>query len=159
RGLASDPVEVLGLTLRLGRVESLLGDLGEAEAVLSGVAEESSRRGAPHLRAAALIELAVVARHAGRAAVARQCVDEAEALAVELGDRALELRASYESALLHNWFDADARAESELLRVVELAGELPDQGLEIRARRALSILLFNRGELSGAQRQLTQVLA
>jgi hypothetical protein len=86
-------------------------------------------------------------------------VDEAETIAAGLGDRSLEIAAIFESAYLHNWFDADANAITELRRGVELADEVADEALRIRGRRSLGAMLYNRGELAEAQSQLTQAIA
>jgi class 3 adenylate cyclase/tetratricopeptide (TPR) repeat protein len=160
RALApEDGAETLGLRLRLGRALAALGDLARAEAILDAVAVEAREAPAPGIRAAALIELAALARKTGRAATARERVDEAETIAAGLADRSLEIGAIFESAYLHDWFDADANAITDLRRGVELADEVADEALRIRGRRTLGAMLYNRGELAEAQSQLTQAIS
>src|SRR5262249_26084174 len=118
--LAADRDLALALRSRLalGRVLGALGELKAAHDELTSVATRSGEAGLLDVRAAALIGTANLARKQGRESAARQAAAEAEAIATEIGDRVLEIRAIYELAILDQWFDADADAEPEFRRAI-----------------------------------------
>jgi tetratricopeptide (TPR) repeat protein len=147
------------LRLRRAQMQNALGDLQNATRLLESVAEETDvdRR---DLRCAALLWLANIDSKQGRAADARKRVDEAEALAAEVEDRRLQIRAAFERAFVRSWFDGDdADAVTLLRRGVELAEEVGDRSLRIEGHMWLGSLLLNVGDLTMAEDELARAAA
>ncbi len=150
---SSEPV----LELRLGRGRMLvaLGDLGRAQETLGLVTEGARDRGRRDLCGRALVELGNIAWKQGRAADGRESLREAESIAAEIGERALEVRAAYESAYLRAWLDGESESALEdLLSALAIADELDDRALRIGGHMRLGSMLFNAGRLSEAESHL-----
>ena len=150
------------LELRLGRGGTLnkLGEVKAADELLAQVADGALAAGRSDLRARALIGRASIATKQGRAAEARDCVLEAESLAAQVGDPALQIRAAFQSSILHSWFDAELDvAVAEIRRGLELAEQLDDTALRIEGQMRLQVLLYNLGELAGAEEELIECTA
>jgi class 3 adenylate cyclase/tetratricopeptide (TPR) repeat protein len=142
----------LELRLRRGRIISSLGDLANAREQLVAVAEHASPLGRLDVRCAALVAIANIDRKQGRPADSRQNLTEAIAIAAEIGDRALEVRAMYEFALFAAWFEGALDGSiAQLREAIALAEEFGDPGLRIEGLLGLGTLLFNVGDLSGAE--------
>jgi class 3 adenylate cyclase/tetratricopeptide (TPR) repeat protein len=144
------------LELRLGRAGTLntLGELPKANDLLTLVADESIAFGRADLRAKALIDMARIAAKQGRGSDAGRHVAEAEALAADSGDRALVVRAAYRAAYVRWWFEeAGEAAVNDLRRGLAIAEELGDTALQIEVLIFLGTLLYNVGDLAGADEQ------
>jgi len=147
------------LELQLRRCYTLiaLGRLAEAWEQLAGVAEEALGLKRADLRCQALLGLANVDRKQGRAEESRRRLAEAEALALEIGDRGLEVRAVYELSTLRAWIDGSSEtALGDLHRARGLADELGDRPLQIEGDMRLASLLFNRGKLVATEEHLVR---
>jgi tetratricopeptide (TPR) repeat protein len=155
---ADDHADALVVKLRLGGVWNAFGDLQESEAILLRVASDAAAGARPDVEAAAELGLASVVRKQGRGTDARDHVRRAEALAEEAANLPLRIRAMYESANLHAWFDADEGAVEEMRRGLALAQTLDDAALAIRGLQWLGMLLFNVGRLSESADVLTRAL-
>ena len=144
--------------LRLGRAlaQGALGNQQVAREGYEQAAQAAVEVGRSDLRCRALLALANSDQRQGLAADARGRLAEAETLIAELDERSLEIRLRFESANLQSWFDADPERAASLLREAqELADGLGDEDLRIEARMRLASILFNMGDLSGAERALT----
>jgi class 3 adenylate cyclase/tetratricopeptide (TPR) repeat protein len=156
-GLAGDDHPEQSVEIRLGRSRALdaLGDPRGARAGYEDVARSSLELGLRDLRCAALLFLANSDQRQGLAVEARTRLTEAKTLATELGERPLQIRALFESANLRAWFEADPDGAAESLReAIELTDALGDLALRIEARMRLGSVLFNVGDLAGAEREL-----
>jgi tetratricopeptide (TPR) repeat protein len=145
------------LELRLGRAGTLnmLGDLQQADEYLTRVADGAPEADRPDFRARALIGRANIAAKQGRGAEASLHVTEAESIAGQLEDRSLQVRAIYMAAYVRWWFEDAGEASVEALkRGLAIAEELEDHALQIEGHVWLVILLYNVGDLAGAQAQL-----
>jgi tetratricopeptide (TPR) repeat protein len=143
--------------LRLGRGGTLnrLGDVKSADELLAEVADGALATGRLDLRATALIGRAGIAKKQGRAADARNYVAEAGLIAAEIGDPTIQIRACFQSSNLHSWFEGDFEtAVAELRRGLEIAEQLDDNALRIEGHMRLQVLLYNLGELAGAEEEL-----
>jgi tetratricopeptide (TPR) repeat protein len=150
------------LALRLGRGGTLnrLGDVKSADELLSQVAEGALAVGRLDLRARALLGRASIATKQGRAAEARDSLVEAESIAAQVGDPSLQIRAVFQSSSLHSWFEPDLdTAVAEIRRGLEIAEELDEKALRIEGHMRLQVLLYNVGELAGAEEQILQCFA
>jgi class 3 adenylate cyclase/tetratricopeptide (TPR) repeat protein len=151
------PEHALELWSRRGGTLNRLGDFARAEQVLTDVAETATGLGRDDLRASALIGLSSIARKRGRAAEARAYVTEGETIAAATGDRGLEVRALYETANVHWWFDgATATALEEWRGGLTIAEELADEALQIEGHKLMVTVLYNLGELEAAEEQLVE---
>ena len=119
------------------------------------MAEVALALGRRDLRCSALLALANSDQRQGLASEARPRLAEAERLAAELGQLPLEIRTLFESANLRSWFEADHAGAAETLRQAqELTDSLGDLTLRIEVRMRLGSVLFNTGDLAGAERAL-----
>jgi class 3 adenylate cyclase/tetratricopeptide (TPR) repeat protein len=160
--LVGDELTEQTLELRLGRAGTLnkLGDLQGAEALLSEVADGAAQAGRLDLRASALIGRSNIARKRGRGTDARAYVGEAETIAAESGSSVLQIRAIYEAAAVQWLFDGAAESALELCgRALAMAEELDDTPLRIDGHDRIQVLLYNIGDLAGAEKQLVAVMA
>ncbi len=149
------------LELRLGRAGTLntLGEFQKATELFACVADESVAFGRPDLRAKALIGSARIATKQGRAADALAQVTDAEAIAAESGDLALQARAGFQAAYVRWWFEqAGEAAVADLRGCLAIAESLDDTALLIEVRNKLGTLLYNVGDLAGADEQFTGLI-
>jgi class 3 adenylate cyclase/tetratricopeptide (TPR) repeat protein len=143
--------------LRLGRGRALgrLGDVRAAFDELRWTADHAVAAGRRDLRGAALVTLAGMELAQGRADVVRERLEEAAAIAAELGDRELEIRAGYVFAALRGDFDGDLEAAVEHLHeALVLAEQLDDLRLRVEGHLRAGFFLFNKGELARAEQEL-----
>jgi tetratricopeptide (TPR) repeat protein len=144
------------LEARLGRAGTLdmLGDLQRADELLVQVADCGTEIGHADLCARALMLRASIAAKRGQAAEARTHAADAELIARKSGDRSLEVRAVYIAAYVRSWFeDAGDEPVEDLRRGLMLAEELGDKELRSRGHEKLGVLLYNLGDLEGAEEQ------
>jgi tetratricopeptide (TPR) repeat protein len=145
------------LKVLLGRASTLntLGDLAQADALMAeveGAAQEAGRR---DLRASALIGRANIATKQGRAADALTLISDAETLAAEVGDKHVLARAIIRAAYIRSWFDSSGGdAVAGLRRALAIAEELDDKALRVEAHQWLQAMLYNLGDLKGAEQHL-----
>ena len=150
-GEADDETSV-ELRLRRGRILSALGELATAHDQLVTVAESAAALGRLDLRCAALVAIANIDTKQGRAAESRRNLTEAVAIAGEIGDRALQVRALYEFAYFAAWFEgANEAASAQLEEALAIADDLDDRTLRIEGHMRLGTLCFNAGDLAGAE--------
>jgi class 3 adenylate cyclase/tetratricopeptide (TPR) repeat protein len=157
--LVGEEPSAQALEARLGRAGTLqmLGDLKQADELLIEVADAATGAGRADLRARALILRANIAAKRGQAAEARSHAAEAESIARGSGDRSLEVRAVYIAAYVRSWFEdvGDAPVE-DLRRGLVLAEELGDKELRLEGHKYLGALLYNLGDLAGAEEQFVR---
>ena len=111
------------------------GDLKLARDELTQVVGAAAR---PELRCEALLTLANVDWKQGVAGEERARLAEAAAIADEIGDRRLEILASFELANVRAWFDGEAAAGVDDLRgAVERAKDYGDRALLTEAHLRL----------------------
>jgi class 3 adenylate cyclase/tetratricopeptide (TPR) repeat protein len=154
--LVGEEPSAQALEVRLGRAGTLdmLGELQRADELLVQVAHGATGSGRADLRARAAIGRANIAAKRGQAAEARAHAAEAESIARGSGNRSLEVPAVYIAAYARSWFEdvGDAPVE-DLRRGLVLAEELGDKELRSRGHEKLGVLLYNLGDLRGAQEQ------
>jgi class 3 adenylate cyclase/tetratricopeptide (TPR) repeat protein len=161
-GLLHSGDEGTAIDLRLRRVRTLvaLGELGRAHEQLSGVAEEAAAAGRLDLRCAAQITLGNIDWRQGRGADARRRLTEAQALAAELDDPRLGVRAAYELGVFEAWIDGEPDRAIETLRGSLAVGEdLGDRPLRIEGHMRLASVLFNAGAIAEADEEIVRCLA
>jgi class 3 adenylate cyclase/tetratricopeptide (TPR) repeat protein len=145
----------LELRLPLARTRAALGELRQGSDELVEVAEEALALGRPDMRSMALLTLGNIDHRQSRASEARSRLTEAQALALESGDRSLQVRAAYSLATIRADFEGDAAAAAaDLQSAVSVAEEMEDRALALEGHLRLGFLLFNLGELGGAEREL-----
>jgi class 3 adenylate cyclase/tetratricopeptide (TPR) repeat protein len=148
----ADARTAVELGLKRGRILSALGELAKAHEELVAVAEAAVPLGRLDVRCAALVAVANIDTKQGRAAESRRNLTEAVAIAGEIGDRALQVRALYEFAYFAAWFEgASEAAASQLKEALAIAEELDDRTLRIEGQMRLGTLCFNVGDLAGAE--------
>jgi class 3 adenylate cyclase/tetratricopeptide (TPR) repeat protein len=155
--LVGDEYPELRLELRLRRGRTLigLGELRVASDELADVAGVALAAGRRDLRCDALVALGNIGYKQSSVAEARGHLTEAASLAAELGERVLGIRAAYEFAALSAQFDlAGEEALADLQGALAIAEELDDRSLRIEGHLRAGVLLFNRGKLAEADRQL-----
>jgi hypothetical protein len=155
--LADEDVE-LALELQLSRARTSvgLGELRRANEELLQVAEDALARGRLDLRCAALVALANIDYKHGRADSSRTRLDEAGALANQVGDLRLEIRVRYEAAQSKARAGAAEAAVEDLTGAVRLAEQLDDRALRIEGHMRIGTILFNLGSLGAAEREFAQ---
>jgi predicted ATPase/class 3 adenylate cyclase len=157
--LVRDGESEQSVELKLGRAGTLnkLGQLQAADELLTEVAGAALGVGRPDLRAKALLGRTSIASKQGRGTDAIDHVDEAETIARSLGDRSLQVSAIYRAAQVRWWFeDAGLTAIEDLRRALAIAEELDDRGLQVEVHRSMATLLYNVGDLAGAEEQLVR---
>jgi len=148
----SDSEALVELQLKRSRTLAALGELGKAHDQLVTVAENAEALGRLDVRCAGLIATANIDSKQGRAVESRRNLTEAVAIAGEIGDRALQVRAGYEFATLAAWFEGATEAGAAQLReALAIAEELHDRPLRIEGHLRIASLCFNVGDLVGAQ--------
>jgi tetratricopeptide (TPR) repeat protein len=148
--------------VKLGRAKTLnlLGDLQPADDLLVRVSDGAPSLGRADLHARALIERSKIAQKRGRATEARTYTSAAEEIAGHVGDRLLQVRAIYVGAYIRAWFeDAGEAAVEDARRALAMAGELNDEALQIEVGVWLLGLLYNLGDLAGAEEQAMRCFA
>jgi class 3 adenylate cyclase/tetratricopeptide (TPR) repeat protein len=147
-----DGQDLVELQLERARTLAALGDLATAHDQLLAVAEAAASFGRLDLRCAALIAVANIDTKQGRAAQTRRNLTEAVAIASEIGDQALQVRALYEFARFVAWFEgASEAAASQLREALAIAEALDDRSLRIEGHMRIGSLCFNVGDLAGAE--------
>jgi class 3 adenylate cyclase/tetratricopeptide (TPR) repeat protein len=141
------------LRLRRGRIRAAVGDLASAREQLLAVVDEAASLGRLDIRCAGLVAIANIDVKQGRAADSRRNLTEAVALAAEIGDPALKARAMFEFALFSGWFEgAIEGGVAQFREALAIAEELGDRALCVEGLMRLGTLLFNVGDLSGAEK-------
>ena len=149
----------LDLRVRRAMTRYALGEVRQASEDLALAAEDASSRGYVRIRGNALAMLGGVHLRLGRVAEARDGLSEAHAIACEIGDRALEVRAVYRLAALSGDFEGELeQAVHEARKGVRLAEEIEDRPLQIEGHLRLGFFLENLGRLAEAEEELTQCL-
>jgi class 3 adenylate cyclase/tetratricopeptide (TPR) repeat protein len=151
--LGDADAEVLAeLCLKRGRTRAALGQHARAYDQLVAVADDAAALGRLDLRCAALIAIANIDTKQGHAAESRRNLTEAIAIASEIGDRALQVRALYEFAWFASWFEGASEASAAQLReALAIAEALDDRPLLIEGYLRIGTLRFNAGDLPGAE--------
>ena len=159
--LVDDERSATALELRLARCGTLvaLGELSRAHSQLVEIGDEALRVERRDLRCHALLMLANVDGKRGRARATRGTLKEAEALASEIGDRYLQVRALFELSNLLEWFEgASALALETLEQALALADEVGDRSLKIEGHMRTAAQLFNAGRLAAAEHHLRSAI-
>jgi class 3 adenylate cyclase/tetratricopeptide (TPR) repeat protein len=149
------PEQSLELRLSLARARAGLGEVREVSQELMDVAEEALSLDRPDLRCLALLTLGNIDHMQSRASDARRRLTEAQALALQSGDRSLQVKAAFSLAAVRADFDGDTEEAADDLRAaVRVAEEMEDRALRVEGHLRLGFLLFNTGDLVGSQREL-----
>ncbi|MGB2874282.1 MAG: AAA family ATPase [Gaiellaceae bacterium] len=149
----------LELRLPLARTRAALGELRQASEELAEVAAEARSAERPDLRCMALLTLGNIDHRQSRASEARNRLTEAQALALQSGDRSLQVRAAYSLATIRADFDGQAEEAADDLRAaVSVAEEMEDRTLAVEGHLRLGFLLFNEGELEGSELELLRCI-
>lgn len=153
--LVEDPESRLELRVKRCHALTSLGELRPAREDLLELAEETLAADLRNLRCESLVALANIDYKQGRASDARSHLEEAQALAIRLEDRRLEIRARYESALSRSWFEGEDTETIEDLRSgLAISEELDDLALRIEGHMRLGFVLFNLGRLRESELHL-----
>jgi tetratricopeptide (TPR) repeat protein len=153
--LVEDPESTLELRVKRCHALTSLGELRPAREDLLELAEETLAADLRNLRCESLVALANIDYKQGRASDARSHLEEAQALAIRLEDRRLEIRARYESALSRSWFEGEDTETIEDLRSgLAISEELDDLALRIEGHMRLGFVLFNLGRLRESELHL-----
>jgi class 3 adenylate cyclase/tetratricopeptide (TPR) repeat protein len=154
------PETALEIRLRHGRMRTALGELRQASEELLEVAEQALALHRSDLRCGALVALAVIDQEQGRFAQARRRLTEAQAIASEIGDYILQVRAGYELGTLSGDFEGDLDVALDRLRgALAIAEELDDRELRLEGHLRMGTVLFNGGELVQAEEHLLRCIA
>ncbi len=149
----------LDLRVRRAMTRYALGEVRQASEDLALAADDANSRGYVRIRGDALAMLGGVHLRLGRVADARDGLSEAHAIACEIGDLALEVRAVYRLAALSGDFEGELeQAVQEARKGVRLAEEIEDRPLQIEGHLRLGFFLENLGRLAEAEEELTQCL-
>jgi class 3 adenylate cyclase/tetratricopeptide (TPR) repeat protein len=155
-----DAEDTIELRLRRAGTRLALGELRQAREQLLDIAEQALAAGRRDTRCEALVALADVDQNLGRAAESNSCLKEAEEIALEIGDRRLQVQVGYKLAHQHEWFDGEYDASvDDLRRALAIAEEIDDPFLTIIGHFRLGTLFINGGELSEAEDHLLRALA
>ena len=153
--LAEEEESRLELRLKRSRTLTSLGELRIARNELVELADATLAVGRADLRCATLIGLVNIETKQGRASDARGHLEEALALARQLEDRRLEIRARYESALSRSWFEGeDLETIDDLRSGLAISEELDDLNLRIEGHMRLGFVYFNLGQLQESEAHL-----
>src|SRR5256714_5148894 len=154
------PEALLELRVQRGRTLALLGELTRGVEQLLVVVEQAPTLGRLDLRCASLIAVGSLDLRLGHPGESRPRLLQAEALAIQLGDRPLQLKAGYELSALYSDFDGEfGPATAKLSSSISIAEEIDDQRLAVEGHLRLGFLLFNMGDLAGAEEALQRCLS
>jgi class 3 adenylate cyclase/tetratricopeptide (TPR) repeat protein len=154
------PEALLELRVRRGRTLTTLGELSRAVEQLLIAIDEAPELGRLDLRCSALVTVGAIDLRLGHPGESRPRLLEAEALASQLGDRWLQIKAGYELSALFSDFDGEFSAAAEkLARAISIAEEIDDLALVVEGHLRMGFLLFNEGDLEGAEAALMRCLA
>jgi len=154
-----DAQTAVDLRIKRARATVTLGELAGAETELTDAAERAREVDRPDLRGQALVTLANIYLKQGRASDAARCIVEAQAIAVDVDDRWLQIRAAYELSSLRGDFEGNADSAIEALRAaVQVAEQIDDLPLQIEGHLRIGFLLLNLGMLSHAEAESARVL-
>jgi class 3 adenylate cyclase/tetratricopeptide (TPR) repeat protein len=149
------PERSLELRLARARTRTYLGELQQASEDLAETAEEALSLDRPDLRCRALVTLGNIDHRQSRPSQARRRLTEAHSLAVESGDRSLQVHATFGLAAVRADHEGEAEAAvEELLRALSVAEEMDDRALRVEGHLRLGFLLFNMGEIGASEREL-----
>jgi class 3 adenylate cyclase/tetratricopeptide (TPR) repeat protein len=146
-----------GIELRLKHARTLatLGELERAAEGLREVERDADVAALADIRCRALLALVSIDRKQGRAAESRRHLAKADELAAASSDVRLQIQTAFELSQARAWFEPlGDRAVADLRRALALAADLDDRGLRIEGHMRLGMLLFNMGDLPGADEQL-----
>jgi len=151
----SHPEAALEVRVRYGRSLAGVGEVRRACEELADAAEQAIGFGRPDLRCRALVTLGHIDHRQGRAADARSHLTEAHAIAGQIGDPAIQIRAAFGfSALKADFESAPEEAAEELRNAIAVAEEIDDRALRVEGHLRLAFLLFNMGDLVESEREL-----
>src|SRR5256714_10359631 len=153
------PEALLELRVQRGRTLAMLGEITRAVEQLLVVVEQAPTLGRLDLRCASLIAVGSIDLRLGHPGESRPRLLEAEALAIQLGGRPLQVKAGYELSALYSDFDGEfGPATEKLSSAISIAEEIDDQRLAVEGHLRLGFLLFNMGDLAGAEDALQRCL-
>ena len=145
----------LELRLARARTRTYLGELQQASKELAELADEALSLDRPDLRCTALLTLGNIDHRQSRPSEARRRLTEAQALAVQSGDRSLQVQATFGLAAVRADHEGEAEeAVEDLRRAVSVAEEMDHRALRVEGYLRLGFLLFNMGEIGASEREL-----
>jgi class 3 adenylate cyclase/tetratricopeptide (TPR) repeat protein len=145
------------LELRLGRglAFAFAGEVRRASEELLDVAFAALSVERPDLRCSALITLGNLDHRQGRPTEGRVHLEEAQQLARESGDAALQVRSAYALAAVQGDYEAESEQAIAGFRAgLSLAGEMDHRALSVEGHLRLGFHLFNVGEIAASEREL-----
>jgi len=149
------PETALELLLRRAITMAELGELRQAREELIEVESRAAKLDRGDLRAEALVALADIDQRQGRATEAHERLATAETIAREVRDRRLQIKAAFISSALRADLEGEFEpAVDELRGAVAIAEELDDLPLRVEGHLRIGFLLYNMGELRGAEEEL-----
>jgi class 3 adenylate cyclase/tetratricopeptide (TPR) repeat protein len=153
------PEVQLGLRLRRADIMMMLGRLKEAWEELEEVAKAAPGLERPDVECEASLLLGDIDQRQGRAADAHRRLAEAESLAARSGNAYLRSKVAFVLAALVADFDAEHdRAIASLRAGIATAEEIDDTPLVAEGHLRLAAILYNRGDLAGAETELRRCL-
>ena len=142
------PERSLELQLARARTRTYLGELQQASEELVETAEKALSLDRPDLRCRALVTLGNIDHRQSRPSQARRRLTEAQSLAVESGDRSLQVHATFGLAAVRADHEGEAEAAVRgIRRALSVADEMDDRALRVEGHLRLGFLLFNMGEI------------
>jgi tetratricopeptide (TPR) repeat protein len=142
------------LRLRRANVMLVLGQPQNALDLLGSIVEQARAENRLDLACEAIGFLAAIDHRQGRGALAMERFEESLKLAVQVGNRKLQVRAAYALASAKGDHGAADEALEDLRSAISIAEEIEDRPLRVVGHLRAGVLLFNKGDLAGAELQL-----
>lgn len=142
------------LRLRRANVMLVLGQAQNALELLGSIVEEARAANRLDLAGEAIGFLANIDHRQGRGALAMERFEESLKLAVQVGNRKLQVRAAYALASAKGDVGAADEALDDLRSAISIAEEIEDRPLRVVGHLRAGFLFFNKGDLGGAELQL-----
>jgi tetratricopeptide (TPR) repeat protein len=142
------------LRLRRANVMLVLGQAQNALDLLGSIVEQARAENRLDLAGEAIGFLASIDHRQGRGALAMERFEESLKLAVQVGNRRLQVRAAYALASAKGDHGAADEALEDLRSAISIAEEIEDRPLRVVGHLRAGVLLFNKGDLAGAELQL-----
>jgi class 3 adenylate cyclase/tetratricopeptide (TPR) repeat protein len=144
------------LRLRRAVVLQVQGQAQKALELLEPVATDARAAGRLDLTCEALMTLALIGHRQGMYGAAQARMEEALQLAVQVGNRKLQIKAGSALASVKGDLGHVDEALDDLRRAISIAEEIDDRGLRVVGHLRMGFLLYNVGDLEAAEEQLAR---